>query len=210
MDQNNNNIEARILDAAAKVFLEKGYEGTNMTHIAEAAGIGRPALYYYYRTKDRIFGEIFGNLVKSFVPGVLEIIRKDAPIEERLDQLVDAYFEQLSRNPRLPMFIITEMNRDPEFLLKTAAEMHLENYFLAVVEAYREENRRGHLKDVPLYSIVLNMIGGVVSPFLFKPMIESLVADDDSGVWGGAETFSTLLTLWKPYVAKNLKNLLVP
>ena len=208
--EQNNNIEARILDAAAKVFLEKGYEGTNMTHIAEAAGIGRPALYYYYRTKDRIFGEIFGNLVKSFVPGILGIIRKDASVEERIDQLVDAYFEQLSLNPRLPLFIISEMNRDPEFLMKTAADMHLENYFMSIMDAYREESRAGHLKEVPPYSIVLNMVGGVVSPFLFKPMIESFVSDDDSGIWGGADSFTALLNLWKPFVARNLKNLLVP
>ena len=205
-----NSIEARILEAATKVFLERGYEGTNMTHIAEAAGIGRPALYYYYRTKDRIFGEIFGNLVKSFVPGILEIIRKDAPVEDRIDQLVDAYFEQLSRNPRLPIFITCEMNRDPEFLLKTAIDLHLENYFLAVVEAYKEESRRGHLKDVPLYSIILNMLGGTVSPFLLKPVIDNLVKNGNNDVWGGADSFTALLTLWKPYVTQNLKNLLVP
>ena len=205
-----NSIEARILDAATKVFLERGYEGTNMTHIAEAAGIGRPALYYYYRTKDRIFEEIFGNLVKSFVPGILEIIRKDAPVEEHIDQLVDAYFEQLSRNPRLPIFITCEMNRDPEFLLKTAIDLHLENYFLSVVGAYKEESRQGHLKEVPLYSIILNMLGGAVSPFLLKPVIDSLVKDDKSEVWGGADSFTALLTLWKPYVSRNLKNLLVP
>ena len=208
MDQNN--IEARILEAATQVFLEKGYEGTNMTHIAEAAGIGRPALYYYYRTKDKIFGEIFGNLVKSFVPGVLEIIRKDAPIEDRLEQLVDAYFEQLSRNPRLPIFIIREMDRDPQFLVKTAADLHLENYFLSIMEAYEDESKAGHLKAVPPYAIVLNVLGGAITPFMFKPMMETLVDSGDKSTWGGAQTFNMLLGLWKPYVAQNLKNLLVP
>ena len=208
MDQNN--VEARIIEAATKVFLERGYEGTNMTHIAEAAGIGRPALYYYYRTKDKIFGEIFGNLVKSFVPGVLEIIRKDAPIEDRLEQLVDAYFEQLSRNPRLPIFIIREMDRDPQFLVKTAADLHLENYFLSIMEALEEESKAGHLKAVPPYAIVLNVLGGAITPFMFKPLMETLVDSGDRGTWGGAQTFTILMTLWKPYVVQNLKNLLVP
>ena len=208
MDQNN--IEARILEAATKVFLERGYEGTNMTHIAEAAGIGRPALYYYYRAKDKIFGEIFGNLIKSFVPEILGIIRKDTPIEERLEQLVDAYFEQLSRNPRLPVFIIREMDRDPQFLIQTAANLQLENYFLAIMEAYQAESRAGHLKDVPPYSIVLNIIGGAVTPFLFKPLMETLVGEEGSSTWGGAQTFDTLISLWKPYVVQNLKALLIP
>ena len=46
MTTKKNKIEQRIITAATKVFLEKGYEGTNMTLIAEAAGIRRPALYY--------------------------------------------------------------------------------------------------------------------------------------------------------------------
>ena len=50
---NGKDMEARIIEAATQVFLEKGYEGSNMTLIAEAAGIGRPALYYYFRTKPR-------------------------------------------------------------------------------------------------------------------------------------------------------------
>ncbi|MGN0201554.1 MAG: TetR/AcrR family transcriptional regulator [Candidatus Cryptobacteroides sp.] len=205
-----NNIEARILEAATEVFLERGYEGTNMTLIAEAAGIGRPALYYYYRSKDRIFSEIFGNLVTSFIPGILEILRKDSPIEERIEELVDAYFEQLSRNPRLPIFLIREMDRDPQFLIQTAAGLHLEKYFLSIMETYSAESRAGHLKVVPPYSIFLNMIGGTVCPFMFKPLIESLMGKDECGVWGGASTFANILDLWKPYVVQNLKNLLIP
>ena len=208
MDQSN--IETRILEAATQVFLEKGYEGTNMTQIAEAAGIGRPALYYYYRTKDKIFGDIFGNLVTSFVPQILEIIGKEVPISERLESLVDAYFAQLARNPRLPIFIIREMDRDPQFLIQTASELHLEKYFMAIYDAYEKEIHAGHLKNVPPYSIVLNMIGGVVTPFLFKPLMENIVTGDGGGPWGGAETFPALLGLWKPYVKENLKNLLVP
>lgn len=208
--EQNNDIETRIIEAATKVFLEKGYTGTNMTLIAEAAGIGRPALYYYYRTKDKIFEEIFGNLVKSFVPGVLEIIKKDTPIENRLEELVDAYFKQIARNPRLPIFIVSELNRDPDFLLKTAVDLHLENYFLAIMDAYQEESRAGHLKEVPPYSIVLNVIGGVVTPFLFKPIIETFVSGGEDEVWNDADTFARLMNLWKPYVIQNLKNLLVP
>ena len=42
----------KILDAAAKIFAERGYEGTTIRHIADAAGILSGSLYYYISTKE--------------------------------------------------------------------------------------------------------------------------------------------------------------
>lgn len=207
--EQNINIETRILEAAAKVFLEKGYEGTNMSLIADAAGIGRPALYYYYRTKDKIFGAIFGNLVKSFIPKVLEIIRRDSPVEGRIEDIVNAYFDQLSRNPRLPLFIVKEISRDPRLFLKTAEEIHIESYFVSMFEAYEAEIKAGHINDVPAYSIVMNMIGGVLTPFLFSPLFDVL-NESSCGADQGDKGLDALIALWKPFLIQNMKNLLVP
>ena len=48
-------MEQKIVSAAKKLFIEKGYEETNMTDIAAEIGINRPTLHYYFRTKDIMF-----------------------------------------------------------------------------------------------------------------------------------------------------------
>jgi AcrR family transcriptional regulator len=44
----------QILNAAAKLFIEKGFGGASMQEIAEALGVTRTAVYYYFKNKDEI------------------------------------------------------------------------------------------------------------------------------------------------------------
>lgn len=203
------NMESRILKAATEVFLEKGYAGTNMTLIAQAAGINRPALYYYYRTKDRIFNVLFGAMVKSFIPGILDILRSDSPIEKRLELFVDNYFDQLGKEPRLPMFIMRENYRDPEFLIKTIFELHLENYFSDLRLVYESEVAKGNLKDVPPFAIFYTCLGQIVFPFLTRPFMDKVFVGNTDDPWVVAQDFDALISRWKPFVLANLKFLLL-
>jgi len=204
-----NNMEQRILDAATDVFLEKGYAGTNMTLIAQAAGIGRPALYYYFRTKDKIFNELFGSIVRSFLPSVLEIIRSDIPIEDRIETFVSRYFDQIRREPRMPLFIFREVYRDPYFLQQTVFDLHLETYVSALREAYEDEVAKGTLKKVPVYTILFTCLGQIFFPFIAKPIVQAVFVGDGEDSWIAAPDFESLLDLWKPYVADSLKFLLL-
>lgn len=204
-----NSIEKRILDAATDVFLEKGYAGTNMTLIAKAAGIGRPALYYYFRTKDKIFNELFGSIVRSFLPGVLEIIRSDLPIEERIETFVSRYFDQIRREPRMPLFVFREVYRDPHFLLQTVFDLHLETYVSALREAYEDEVAKGTLKKVPVYAILFACLGQIFFPFIAKPIVQAVFTGPGNEPWIAAPDFDALLEQWKPCVADSLRHLLL-
>ena len=62
--------EARIIDAARELFIEKGYAATSMSDIAARAGMNRPALHYYFRTKERMFRAVFGGIVDEIVPRI--------------------------------------------------------------------------------------------------------------------------------------------
>ncbi len=44
-----------ILEAAAEVFASRGYDGTRMSDVAEAAGVTKPLLYKYFSSKDALF-----------------------------------------------------------------------------------------------------------------------------------------------------------
>jgi AcrR family transcriptional regulator len=45
----------QVLDAALKLFLERGYEGTSMAAVAEAAGVTKPVVYACFPGKDELF-----------------------------------------------------------------------------------------------------------------------------------------------------------
>jgi AcrR family transcriptional regulator len=49
----------RILDAALRVFAARGFHGTTVPDIADAAGVGTGTLYRYFRDKEALVNEVF-------------------------------------------------------------------------------------------------------------------------------------------------------
>lgn len=68
-------MEQKIIQAARETFLKKGYKETNMSDIAAAVGLTRPAMHYYFRTKERLFQTVFGDILESFLPKIKGIIK---------------------------------------------------------------------------------------------------------------------------------------
>ena len=67
---NNEDLEKKIIEAAKELFIENGFAETSMSDIAAKVGINRPALHYYFRTKDKMFQAVFGNIILSFIPKI--------------------------------------------------------------------------------------------------------------------------------------------
>jgi AcrR family transcriptional regulator len=47
-----------VLEVAAKLFAQRGFGGTNLQDIADSLGISRPALYYYFKSKEDILASL--------------------------------------------------------------------------------------------------------------------------------------------------------
>jgi TetR/AcrR family transcriptional regulator len=95
--------EERILEAALDVFSVSGFRGTTIDQIAEAAGMSKPNLLYYFRTKEAIHRQLIDRVlftwleplrafnadgnpeaeIRSYIRRKLEMAR-DFPRESRL------------------------------------------------------------------------------------------------------------------------------
>ena len=108
--------EERILEAAKKVFIRKGMYGARMQEIADEAGINKALLHYYFRSKNKLFEAIFQEAFHEFVPNAFGILKSDMPFEEKIRLFVSNYIDLISTNPFLPIFIINEINQNPDRL----------------------------------------------------------------------------------------------
>ena len=69
------NSRERLLETAIGLFAAKGYAGTSVREIVERAGVSKPVLYYYFKSKEGLFLAILDkaeNLQKQLLLGVLE------------------------------------------------------------------------------------------------------------------------------------------
>src|SRR5947199_2471375 len=53
-----------ILQAATRSFIERGFDGTSMYEIAEALGVTRTAIYYYFKNKEAILVALTDNITR--------------------------------------------------------------------------------------------------------------------------------------------------
>ncbi|WP_455538547.1 TetR/AcrR family transcriptional regulator [Terrisporobacter sp.] len=67
-----NDIEKNILMVSTKLFIDQGYDKTTIRQIAEAAGMGRGHLYYYFRKKEDILIHIFKQIINKIYDDVIE------------------------------------------------------------------------------------------------------------------------------------------
>ena len=55
-------LRLTVLDVAAKLFAERGFAGTNLQDVADALGLSRPAIYYYFSSKEEILASLVENV----------------------------------------------------------------------------------------------------------------------------------------------------
>jgi AcrR family transcriptional regulator len=83
-------VEERILDAAAKVFLERGFEGASVEEIADVAHAGKPTIYVRFPGKEALFAAVMARKAREIANSYESIVPTGATIEERLASIAVA------------------------------------------------------------------------------------------------------------------------
>jgi AcrR family transcriptional regulator len=65
----------RILTQAMRIFLEKGYHGTSIDDITQAAGVTKGALYWHFRSKEDLLKRIVEEFEKRFLGGLIQAVK---------------------------------------------------------------------------------------------------------------------------------------
>ena len=115
--------EEKIKQAATKVFLEKGFDGTTTRDIAAEAGINLALLNYYFRSKQKLFDSVFEEMIKLFFEGITTVLSQPIPLREKIIALIDYDFSMLRQSPDLAMFVLNEMHRNPNRFVPSIARL---------------------------------------------------------------------------------------
>jgi TetR/AcrR family transcriptional regulator, cholesterol catabolism regulator len=101
-----------LIQAAAGVFKEKGYEAATLNDVAERVGADRASLYYYVGGKEELFQEAVRGGVESNLDEVERILKLDEPPEEKLRLIVAALLASYEDNyPHMYVYIQEDMRK---------------------------------------------------------------------------------------------------
>jgi len=174
----NINTEEQILVAAKNVFQSKGMDGARMQEIADKAGINKAMLHYYYRSKQLLFEAVFNNAFSLLAPQLNTILNDDSTIKDKIRHFTSNYITFMIKHPYLPSFIIQELNRNPDFIIKLKDNKGFPN-----LEKFKKqvalEVDKGIIKPISSEQLFINILALNVFPFVAKPLIMAFTNTDD-------------------------------
>jgi AcrR family transcriptional regulator len=174
------NTEQHILNAAKKVFQTKGMDGTRMQEIADSAGINKAMLHYYFRNKQLLFEAVFKNAFLLLAPQLSTVLNDDSSIETKIKNFTSNYISFIIDHPYIPNFIIQELNRNPDFILKLKDNSSFPN-----IEKFKnqvkEEVEKGIIKPISAEQLFINIMSLNVFPFVAKPLLMAFTNTDNDG-----------------------------
>ena len=199
MDKNKDkNTESQILNAAKNVFQRKGMDGSRMQEIADEAGINKAMLHYYYRSKQMLFEAVFKGAFSLLAPQFNKILNDDNSLEEKIKKFTSSYISFTIEHPYLPNFVLQELNRNPEFILKMQRINEFPN-IQKFKDQVTSEVKKGRIKAIKGEQLFINILALNIFPFIASPLLKGLVKADD-------KTFKQLMEDRKTEVAEFIIN----
>ena len=100
--------EREILEAAERIFGERGYQGTSMDDVAAEVGVSKPLIYQYYGSKDGLFLACLARLRAQLLETVADAVMAARDPEEALYAGFVAWFQFLDDHPQAWSVLIDE------------------------------------------------------------------------------------------------------
>jgi len=157
--------KSRILDAAIKVFAEKGYHEATMDDIAKRLGVSKGAIYLYFSSKEDLFEAMCKTAPQAFKEILFSSFGDEANPIQSATQFFDKMLKLSASNPGLSFEILAEASRNPS--LKRILKQNHEEYERVLTSFLAEGRKRKIVGDN------LNI----------RPLANALIA-----LWNGLET----------------------
>ena len=179
-----NPLEEQILQTAEELFLEKGFDATSTTDIAKKVGCNQALVHYYFRTKEKLFMQIFAKK-QEMVFSCLHL-SEETDFRAALNDFIDAYFELLMQNRKLPFFIINELimrdDRRQYFRKKVIESPEYLKYYSAWNMMLQKEIAEGRIRPIELSDLTLHVVSLLVFTFISLPLYSDFFEKDETEI----------------------------
>jgi TetR/AcrR family transcriptional regulator len=173
---------ARILDAATCEFSSNGLAGARTERIAEAAGVNKALIYYYFKGKDALYVATLEFAAERMAAASMRVLNLECSAGERLLRFALSHFDRIYSQPVFQSLLQQEMMRfrkGESIAISPLVEKlfrPMGDKMLAVAE---EGIRSGELIPVESSQVIYATLGPNVFYFLSAPMMRMIGVETD-------------------------------
>jgi len=181
-----------VLDVAEELFAERGFDGTTVADIAEAAELAKGSIYQLFQSKEEIILAIIRRKVDQISSRLNEIFERSVSPAEKIKDIIRTKLEAVWENRKFASIFFHEL-RGFHWCIETplmAIYRDSISFFLRKFEEIIEEAQRlGEIRsDIPA-RVLVSMIGGLSNGIIFMWLREPGSVDLESAVWQVQDLF---------------------
>lgn len=113
---------AQLVREAVRLFGSSGYEGTSLDGIADATGVRKQTLLYYFPSKDALFEACLDTVGTWIASALTEALEEEFEQPwDRIERVIGTVFRLAEEWPEFPMFLREASWRGPDVVARMAA-----------------------------------------------------------------------------------------
>lgn len=189
-----------IKTTAERIFLSEGKLLATTQDIADAAGVNRTLLHYYFRSRDALFNIVFIEALTKMRSDLHQVIGSQQGFKDKINNFLNVFFLQLEKTPFLETYIVVQLNQEPEkfsqyFVPLTGGRERLDSFF----EEIKIEIDKGTIKALSPHHFFIDLLGMMTYPYVARPLLHHLLNLQD-------QDFNSLLQHRKQAILRLLFN----
>jgi TetR/AcrR family transcriptional regulator len=171
--------EQRIFDAALVEFARKGKDGGRMQSIADAAGINKAMLHYYFRRKDDLYASVFEHTMRRFMMSFGASLKEAPTFRKTLRAFIDGYVSFVRQNEHVMRLMVTENLAGGTLLAEHVQHMKMKDGAppQVMVERIRTAVENDEIRPVDPDHTLLSIVSMCIFFFAMRPTVEFLHPD---------------------------------
>lgn len=169
--------EQLIKDTAKRIFFAEGKLHATTQDIADAAGVNRTLLHYYFRSKDILIQQVFKEAMQGLNARLDTVMESDLPFKKKIENLIDVFLTEAVAFPYQETFLVTEILNDSCRIHDESKPQKIKS-FLAQIQT---EMDAGHIKPMNPVHFLMNLFSLMVYPLIMAPLFKEMFNFSDSG-----------------------------
>lgn len=195
MPLKNTGTEQLIKDTAKRLIFAEGKLHATTQEIADAAGVNRTSLHYYFRSRDLLIAAVFQEAMQGLSERLNQCMVSAKPFKQKVEFLIEVFLKDTMAFPYQETFMVTEINTLGKQLVGNIDSVPVKSFLSEV----QQEMDSGNLKAMPPSQFLMNLFSLLSYPLIMAPLYKQLFQLSDGA-------FNELITARKTMIMELIFN----
>lgn len=160
-----------IINTAKNLFFKEGKFNATTQEIADAAGVNRTLINYYFRSRNALFDLVFEEGKKEDERRQKMIVMSDLPVREKLELFIDYFLVQAKTYPYREVYMLTQMTKGEGCVYDK--KEHIKDMTEKFYVELEREMEKGTIQKMKPIQFMLNFISMLIFPVAMRPFLQN-------------------------------------